>query len=219
MATTVANILTAVGYRLNTTINTTSEPSQSECIQWINEVCEELLTVCVTTGSEIGRTSATITTVDGTSSYTDLAALLFSPVMMTGMDGMQYSGYIEKTSVRNPLRLVSADALIDENPSEEAEPTEFYINGANGITFLPQPDDEYSAVIPYYAYHTALALTTATVPFIRVFDNVIIESVAMRAQNRDEYDLAFELKWFKYIRGQAVKIIYMRKNPTVGFVH
>ena len=218
MATTVANMLTWVGYRLfpdgSTTISTSSEPKQAECIQWINEVCNELLTICVTTGSEIGRTSASITTVDGTSTYTDLAALLFAPVLMRSKDGTLFSGYIEKTNVRNPLTLVSADALIDENPAEEAEPTEFYINGANGITFLPQPDDEYTAVIPYYPYHTILTLTTETIPFMQVFDNVIIESVVMRAQNREEYDLTFELKWYSYIRNQAKSIIYLRKNPT-----
>jgi hypothetical protein len=36
----------------------------------------------------------------------------------------------------------------------------------------------------------------------------------MRSQNREEYELGFELKWFQYIRGQARKIIMMRKNPT-----
>ena len=91
---------------------------------------------------------------------------------------------------------------------------EFYINGANGITFFPQPDDEYTAVIPYYPYHTVLTLTTNTIPFMQIFDNVILESVVMRAQNREEYDLAYELKWFSYIRSQAKKIIYLRKNPT-----
>jgi len=218
MATTVANMLTWVGYRLfpdgETTISSSSEPNQAECIQWINEVCSELLTVCVTAGSEIGRSSVSITTVDGTSSYTDLATLIFAPVVMFDRNGNQFSGYIEKTNVRNPLRLVSADALIDENPAEESEPTMFYLDGANAVTFIPQPDDEYTAVIPYYPYHTILTLTTNTVPFMNVFDNVILESVVMRAQNREEYDLAYELKWFSYIRSQAKKIIYLRKNPT-----
>ena len=218
MATLVSDMLTWVGYRLfpdgETTISTSSEPTQAEAIQWINEVCNELLTVCVTTSSEIGRSSVSITTVDGTSSYTDLAALIFAPVLMYDRNGRQFSGYIEKTNVRNPLRLVGADALIDENPAEEGEPVEFYINGANGITFFPQPDAAYTAVIPYYPYHTILTLTTNTIPFMQIFDNVILESVVMRAQNREEYDLSYELKWYSYIRSQAKKILYLRKNPT-----
>ena len=218
MATLVSDMLTWVGYRLfpdgETTISTSSEPTQAEAIQWINEVCNELLTVCITMNSEIGRSSVSITTVDGTSSYTDLAALIFAPVLMYDRNGRQFSGYIEKTNVRNPLRLVGADALIDENPAEEGEPVEFYINGANGITFFPQPDAAYTAVIPYYPYHTILTLTTNTIPFMRIFDNVILESVVMRAQNREEYDLSYELKWYSYIRSQAKKILYLRKNPT-----
>ena len=218
MATTVANMLTWVGYRLfpdgSTTITTSSEPTQAECIQWINEVCNELLTVCITTSSEIGRTSAPITTVDGTPSYTDLAALMFAPVLMYDRDGNQFSAFIVKTNSRVPIRLVSVDAYVDHNPSEESEPTEFYIDGTNSIIFLPTPDAEYTVQVPYYPYHTILTLPTETVPFMQIFDNVILEPVVMRAQNREEYDLAYELKWFSYIRSQAKKMIYMRRNPT-----
>ena len=217
--TTVANILTAVGYRINETISASSDPTQTECIQWINEVCEELLTVCIETGSEIGRTTASISLVDGTSSYADLASLLFAPTSLRGTDGCEYSGYIQKTNVRNPLILTTEAALIDYDPSLESEPCEFYIDGSNNLIFLPTPDDSYTAKIPYYPYHTALTATTDTIPFKRIYDNVIIESVVMRAQNRDEYDLTFELKWFSYIRSQAKKIIYLRKNPNVKIVN
>jgi hypothetical protein len=216
--TTVANILTNVGYRLfpdgSTTISATSEPNQAECIQWINETCEELLTVCVEMGSEVGRTTAEITLADGTATYTDLAALLFAPVIYRDGGGMQFSGWIEKTNERIPLILTQYQEVINYNPSLEREPSHFYIDGANGLTFIPTPDAEYTAKIPYYGYLTALALTTATIPFMRIFDHVITESVTMRSQNREEYELGFELKWFQYIRGQARKIIMMRKNPT-----
>lgn len=219
--TTVANILTAVGYRLlndgSGSISSTSEPNQTECIQWINEVCEELLTICVETGSEIGRTTGTITLADGDSSYDDLATTLFTPTVMRASDGSQYSGFILKTNSRNPLTLTTEAALIDYDPALESEPQEFYIDGSNNVIFLPTPDTTYTAKIPYYAYHTTLTATTDTIPFKKVFDNVIIESVTMRAQNRDEYDLTFELKWYSYIRGQAKKIIYMRKNAVVSF--
>jgi hypothetical protein len=217
--TTVANILTNVGYRLfpdgETTIGASSEPSQAECIQWINETCEELLTVCVEMGSEIGRTAAaTVTLADETASYDDLAALLFAPVIYRNSNGAQFSGWIEKTTTRVALTLTTEQELINYNPSLEKEPEKFYIDGSNNLVFIPTPDGTYTAKIPYYGYLTALALTTDTIPFLRVFDNVIIEMVTMRAQNREEYELGFELKWFQYLRGQARKIIKMRKNPT-----
>jgi len=217
--TTVANILTNVGYRLfpdgSTTITTTSEPTQAECIQWINETCEELLTVCIELGSEVGRTTpASISLVDGTSSYSDLASSLFSPVIYRDGNGEQFSGWIEQTNVRLPLRLINEQNLIDYPPSLEDIPNGFYIDGSNNLIFVPTPDASYTAKVPYYGYLTALTLTTDTVPFLRVFDHVITESLTMRVQNRDEYELGFELKWFQYIRGQARKILLMRKNPT-----
>ena len=216
--TTVANILTNVGYRLfpdgSTTIGTTSEPTQAECIQWINETCDEIFTVCIELGSEIGRTSVDITLADGTSTYTDLAALLFAPVLFRDNKGAQFSGWITKTNERAPLRLLGEEDLMTYNPSLEREPAGFYINGSNGLVFVPTPDATYTAHIPYYGYLTALATTGATIPFLRVFDHVITESVTMRAQNREEYELGFELKWFQYIRQQARKIVMLRRNPT-----
>ena len=216
MATTVANMLTWVGYRLDVSIGAATEPSQAECIQWINETCNELLTVCVSTGTEIGRSTATLTLADGTAAYTDLASTLLSPHETKDKDGKTFCGWILKTNVRNPLMLGTESDSLDFDPALESQPTLFYINGSNSVTFLPTPDDTYTAMIPYYALHTILTATSDTVPFIGVFDAVIIESVAMRALNRDEYEVGFELNWFKYIRGQARKIIAMRKGETVG---
>jgi hypothetical protein len=220
--TTVANIITNIGYRLfldDTTISATSSPTQAECIQWMNETCEELLTVCVELGSEIGRTAAaSISLVDGTASYSDLAATLFAPVIYRDNKGGQFSGWIEKTSERVPLILTSEQELINYVPSLEKEPEKFYIDGSNNLVFIPIPDTAYTAKIPYYSYLTALALTTDTMPFLRVFDHVITESVVMRSQNREEYELGYELKWFQYIRKQARKIILTRKNPTAKII-
>lgn len=220
MATTVANILTAVGYRLfpdtTTSIGNTSEPTSTECIQWMNEIGEELLTICVEMGSEIGRTTASITLADGDADYTDLAALLLAPVIMRDKDGKQFSGWIEKTNSRNPLALVTEAEKLEFDPALESEPDSFYIDGANTIYPLPVPDATYTAMIPYYPYHTILTATTDTVPYIRVFDNVYIEALAMRQFARNEYDLGYEFKWFNYIRSQARKILSMRKNPTVS---
>lgn len=214
MATTVTNMLTWVGYRVGTTISSSSEPTQAECLQWINEVCSELLTVCVEGGTEIGRSTASITLADGTATYTDLATTLLTPLEMIDTKGEAFCGWIEKTNERNMLKLTTEAKSIEYDPAHEDEPVEFYLNGSNGLVFLPTPDATYTAKIPYYAVHTILTVVGDTVPFKGVFDNVIIESVTMRAQNRDEYDLSFELNWFKYIRGQARKIIALRKGTT-----
>lgn len=218
MATLVSDILTSVGYRLypdgSTTISTTSEPTQTECIQWITETLEELLTVCAELGSEVGRTAAASIAISSSSSaYNDLASLLFAPVMYRTENGDQFSGWLEKTSERVPLRLTTEAELINYDPSLTQEPTHFYIDGSNNIVFIPTPNASYTAKIPYYGYITAMSATTDTIPFLRIFDNVIIESVTMRSQNREEYDLSYELKWYQYIRKQARRVLLMRKNP------
>ena len=222
MATTVANILTWVGYRYfpddAQSISATSNPSQAECLQWINEVVSELLTVCVEAGTEVARSTASVTLADGTASYNDLAATLLTPYEMLDSDGQRFCGWIEKTNVRNPLKLVTQARALDYDPALESEPVEFYIDGSNNLIFLPTPDDTYTAKIPYYAVHTILTQTTDTIPYIGIFDNVIVESVTMRAQNRLEYDLSFELKWYSYIRSQARKVLAMRRGETVGIV-
>jgi hypothetical protein len=220
--TTVANVLINVGYRLfpdGTAISTTSQPSQAECIQWINETCQEIQTVCIELGSEIGRTTpATITLVDGTSSYSDLTATLLAPVLYKDESGRGFSAWIEKTNERIPLKLLREQDLINYNPTLEREPVGFYIDGANNLIFVPTPDAAYTVKMPHYAHLTALTLTTNTIPFLNIFDLVITESVTMRAQNRDEYELGFELKWYGYIRDQARKIILTRKNPVTRIV-
>jgi hypothetical protein len=220
MATTVANILTKVGYRLypdtTTSIGTTSEPTSTECIAWMNEIGEELLTICVELGSEIGRSTASISFTDGDADYTDLAALLFAPVVMRDKQGNQFSGWIEKTNSREPLKLVTEAEKLEYDPALESEPECFYIDGSNTIYPLPVPDTSYTAMIPYYAYHTALTATTDTVPYMQIFDNVYIEALAMRQFARNEYDLGYEFKWFNYVRKQARKILSMRKNPNVS---
>lgn len=218
MATTVANILTAVGYRIypdtTTSISASSDPTSTECIQWMNEIGQEILTICVEMGSELGRTTASISFADGDADYTDLAALLFAPAVMYDKQGKQFSGWLEKTNSRCPLRLVTEAEKLEYDPTLESEPICFYIDGSNTIYPLPVPDTSYTAKIPYYPYHTALTATTNTVPYMQVFDNVYIEAVAMRYFSRNEYDLGYEFKWFNYIRKQARKIINMRKNPT-----
>lgn len=60
---TVANLITAIGYGLNRTINTTSEPSEAECIQWINQTLDWIIAVCAEMGSELGRTTGSISTI------------------------------------------------------------------------------------------------------------------------------------------------------------
>lgn len=58
---TVEDLLTDIGYSLNRSITGSSEPSQAECIAWINQTLDWLLQLCAEFGSELGRTTGVIT--------------------------------------------------------------------------------------------------------------------------------------------------------------
>lgn len=64
---TVETIITAIGYNLDRVINNTdSEPSQDECIKWISQTLDWIVQTCAEVGSEIGRTTGTITCAEST---------------------------------------------------------------------------------------------------------------------------------------------------------
>jgi hypothetical protein len=205
---TVANILSAVGYRTNLTISTTSDPTTATCIQWLNETIQWLTGFCAEERSELGRTLGGITTVNGTASYTTLSTM-YAPYDF---------GWIVKTNSRDRIDLTTEDAVLDFNPAatDKNQPTHFYIDGSNNVVFLPTPDDAYTVKIPYWPIPTALTTTANTVPFMGLFDNVITESLVLKIQNRDEYDLSFELKWFQFLKEQARRVIIMRKGRTTS---
>jgi hypothetical protein len=64
---TVESIITDIGYNLDKTINNTdSEPTQAECIKWISQTIDWIVQTCSEVGSEIGRTTGTITCAEST---------------------------------------------------------------------------------------------------------------------------------------------------------
>jgi len=281
MATTVANILTYVGYGLNRTISASSEPSQAECIQWINQTIDWIIMTLAELRSELGRTTGTVTTiktaitaatqanpcqitaashgipdgqtititgvsgmteindldftatyVDGnnftigvdsssytawssggyvyTATYDDIASDFYAPVVMVDEDGNPFSGWIEESTERTPLRLVTEADKPDYTPGQIDEPDAFYIDSSNNIVFLQTPDAAYTIKIPYYQRQT-VSETTSTVPFYYVFDNLIVESIVNKYLYRTREDMGVEWDWFSFVKRQATKIILLRK--------
>jgi len=225
-SSTVSELLTRVGYRLfpdGSTLSTSTEPTQAECLGWMQEACEELLRVYVETKSELGTTFIDISLVDGTSTYTNLQTLIFAPVEFRKENGDLFAGWIVKTNELVPLKLFRWENVIDYSPSQEKEPDGFYLTGDDQLVFVPTPDDSYTARIPYYVTLTSLSTeagpgVTTTVPFLGVFDHVIVESIVLRAQNREEYDVGFELNWFKHLRDQARRLIALRRGTRTRII-
>jgi len=202
---TVASIVTAVGYRVSLTLDASSEPSSTEVIQWLNEDVKWVLAICAEEGSDIGQTEGSITTVDGTASYTDFATTMYAP---------DEYGWIEAASTRTKIHLTSAKAKIGFSPgaANEAQPERFYVDGANSVYFLPTPDQAYTIKIPYWQIQTTLAATTDTMPFNGLFDPIFIENLAIRIQNRDEYNVEFEQSWMNFLSERVRNLIRMRIN-------
>ena len=64
---TAGSIITDIGYNLNRTINNTdSEPSEAEYLKWISQTLDWIVQTCSEVGSEIGRSTGTITCAEST---------------------------------------------------------------------------------------------------------------------------------------------------------
>ena len=146
--------------------------------------------------------------------YTDLATTLYTPAHLRDQDGEIYNGWIVDGHSRNKLTLISESGLGDYDPVEATEPSEYYVDGSNNICFPSYPDAAYVVKIPYYQMPTALTAVTDTMPFLGLMDNVFIEAVTWRSQNRDEYDVSGELKWMSFCLDRVRRVIQMRKKMT-----
>lgn len=281
----VETILTAVGYNLNRIIDANSEPTEDECIKWINQTLDWILQVCAEMGSEIGRTTSTITCAKSavtaitaanpgsvtsaahgfetdevithgaivgmtelnnvevtvtvaddntytigidTSDYTayssggygykavydDLASTLYAVAVMVDDSGDNFSGWIQKSTGRNKLTLVTEAELLEHVPGATNEPDRFFLDGSNNIVLVPTPDDAYTIKIPYYAASTINA-TTDTVPFHGIFDSLVTESISTKYLYRTREDANIEWNWFKFIRERTKRIVKQRMRTSV----
>jgi hypothetical protein len=139
--------------------------------------------------------------------YSTLASYIYAPAQ---------EGWIVKSHSREQIRLTTEGAIAGYDPVEATEPTEFYIDGSNNVCFPSYPDAAYTVKIPYWTIPTALTATTDTMPFLGLMDNVFIEAVTMRAQNRDEYDLKYELNWQSFLLDRVKSVIGLRKKMNVS---
>jgi len=160
MATTVTDYLTALGIRLNKTIDANSTPTSTEVFQVIYEITGWILTQCVDLESELGRKTASISLVDGTADYDDLVDDLIATSEW---------GWLLKTYSRDRIELCTIEEAENYSPDSgaECEPDKFYLNENGVVTFLQTPDDTYTAKIPLWyrparINATTYAISTAT---------------------------------------------------------
>lgn len=137
--------------------------------------------------------------------YSTIATTLYVPAQ---------EGWIVKSNSRDSIALITEKDLVDYDPVEATEPSEFYVDGSNNICFPSYPDAVYTVKIPYWTLPTALTVGTDTMPFLGLMDNVFIEALTIRTQNRDEYSLDMEWKWLSFLNERVQRVIMMRKNMS-----
>lgn len=211
---TVSTVLTGVAARVfrdgTAAFTTDTTPTLVEALQWLNEYVDVVLNICAQEKSEIGRKLGSIpVTLALGATYSTFSTDLVVPNEV---------GWVLKTNERVEIKLTTEDESLDYDPSETGEPEKFYVDGSNNVIFLPAPDDSYTIKIPYWYKQTTLTAIGNTMPYGGLFDNLFIEAVTLRAQNRDEYDLSVEFKLWDFIQDQARRLILMRqgKNRNVG---
>ena len=139
--------------------------------------------------------------------FSDIATTLYTPAQ---------KGWVVKSNYRSEIILKQELDLLDYDPIMADEPAEFYIDGSNNVCFFVYPDDAYTVKIPYWTLPTALTATTDTMPFLGLMDNVFVEALVWRCQNRDEYDITMELKWQSFLLDRVKAVIAMRKGMAAG---
>lgn len=140
-------------------------------------------------------------------SYNTIAATLYAT---------EEYGWIVESHNRNRIELTTEDIVLGRDPVATNEPEMFYVDGSNNIVLVDSPDAVYTIKIPYWQLPTAMTGTDSTVPFLGLFDNIFTEAAVLRSQNRDEYDLSFELKWQSFLNDRARRVIELRKGLTVN---
>ena len=203
---TVENIIDEVEDEIKQTITASSDGvTPAKCIRFLNRISDHIVNLCVTQRSELGKTTGSITTVDGTASYTTFATTMHTPDKW---------GYILKTDSKPLIKLISEHESTGYGfaTTQEAEPEAFYVTGANAIVLCPTPDAVYTVAIPYWYKQTTLTAESDTIPFNGLFDDLYTRCLSMWVQNRDEYRQDFELNWRNEILGSVLAVLDARKK-------
>jgi hypothetical protein len=138
----------------------------------------------------------------------------YQPSFYATLLALSQRGYIQKQYERAEIKLTTEDEAKCYSPTLIAEPEKYYLDGSNNIVFVPTPNDAFIIRIPYYPIPSITAAED-TMPFMGIFDLVVIEAVTIRYQNREEYDVGIELNWLKFLLERARAIIWARKRAGI----
>lgn len=189
---TLAQLITAVRDEV-------SEPtagfwSDAEITRWINRANYDLAAVA---GIE-SATSGTITTIDGTESYT-------TP---TGFGLVEQVEWVDPNN--SDTFLLLTPMAVENRVDGKGQPTGFFILG--DLLFLtPKPDAAYTLRVWFYKAGVTLTLTTDT-PIIPSRYHDLLTLFAVSQAKRKADDPAYTTYLSDYISGRNGMVAYLRQK-------
>ena len=121
--------------------------------------------------------------------------------------------WIEKLNDRIQLNIATQEYVPSYSPDTFEEPERFYMDESNNIYLLSTPDAIYTIKFPYWYKQTVITAPTSTIPFKGLFDEVIIESLLVRATSNEPI-LSFQQENMKGCYNLAIKTINRRKQTV-----
>jgi len=209
--TTVANITTRFNYELRNTQAVQWEAA--ETLNYINKWLSFIYMILVEHESDlvINTTPGSFVTVVGTPTYdlsTNSMGDLLVPIHVW-LDGL---AELEKAEESDSMAHVISK---EQGNTSYSQPSSYYIEGDN-MGLLPFPDDIYTVKVKYIPDYTELTLTTESIPYKNLFNNVLVEGVKVIAKNREGYGTAVDAALMELFQDRAMSILRKRQKQNAS---
>jgi len=201
---TLSTIITRARYKVRDTdaLIYASDDDDAILVSFANDILHEIWADLRRVESNLAYGHGTITLSDGTIEYTP--SFSFEGFMDDGvwLDGEDW--YLTQVDEADKV-------LFDyDDTNSESEPEHFYVTEDGNVGFLPVPDTTYTVYCQYWKPLTEFEDTTDTVPFAGIWDQFMIERLAMEMLGVQERDVRFQALKVDMAHDRAMAAVYNR---------
>lgn len=179
--------------------------TDAELLIYANKAVDYLAQLLINRNDIYGTKAGSITTVDGTETYTLADNSMTDFVAMYQGAKASESGMWIDDSFLSPCRITERVSYTD---SSEGEPEKYYIT-ATSIGLLPVPDAVYTVSLLYFYKPTTLLVGTS-MPYNDVFNGAIGAFIDSMAAARAEQDISNITQLYNELEKQALGVIRNR---------
>jgi hypothetical protein len=209
-AVTVADMTTLFNYELRNTH--AKQWAKPETLAYINKWLEFIHAILTEQEADLVKTgSGSFDTVVGTELY-DLSDNGMGDLIAPLVVWLSALGEIEQTEESNRMPHVISK---EQGNTSYSQPYSYYLEGDN-IGLLPFPDDIYTVNVKYIPDYTPV--TTGSMPYKNIFNNVLVEGVKIIAKNREGYGTAIDAALMELFQDRAMSIIRKRQKQNFAMV-